>query len=249
MNLDLTEMSFSTFLSGNRKDYYPGLAIDAWGNYFIGGNTYSTVMETSPNAYDSVYGSSGDIVVVALSGGYFVDTDLDGVVDALDNCPDDPNTGQGDDDFDGIGNPCDQCPGFDDLADADGDQTADGCDNCTDIDNDGYGDPGFAANTCEEDNCPDIHNPDQADNDSDGVGNACCCTGNSGNIDADASELIDIGDLTRLIDFLYISTDLLACPKAGNVDGDLQGLVDIGDLTGLISYLYIPPNTPPAGCQ
>jgi hypothetical protein len=248
-NPELTEMSFSTFLGGNRRDYYPGLDIDASGNIFIGGNTFSTVLATSPNAFDSTYGGSGDIAVLALSGGFFVDTDLDGIVDALDNCPDDPNAGQGDSDTDGFGDACDQCPGFDDLADADGDQTADGCDECTDIDNDGYGDPEFAANTCEEDNCPDVHNPDQTDNDSDGVGNACCCTVVSGNVDADAVGLVDIGDLTRLIDYLYISTEVLACPKSGNVDGDLEGLVDIGDLTGLITYLYVPPNTPPAACQ
>ena len=39
------------------------------------------------------------------------DSDGDGVVDRLDNCPDDANPIQEDDDHDGIGNVCDQCFG------------------------------------------------------------------------------------------------------------------------------------------
>ncbi|MCH7690283.1 MAG: hypothetical protein IIA17_04465 [candidate division Zixibacteria bacterium] len=80
------------------------------------------------------------------------DTDLDGIPDSCDNCPDIPNPGQ---------------------EDADGDLIADECDECTDPDGDGFGSPGFAANTCPEDNCPDVYNPDQLDLDSNGVGDAC----------------------------------------------------------------------------
>jgi hypothetical protein len=39
------------------------------------------------------------------------DTDGDGIVDRIDNCPDVPNPGQEDDDGDGVGDACDQCFG------------------------------------------------------------------------------------------------------------------------------------------
>jgi PKD repeat protein len=76
-----------------------------------------------------------------------------------------------------------------------------------------------------------------------------CCVGESGNVDNDPAELVDIGDLTRLIDYLYISGTPPECLAEANVDGDAEGLVDIGDLTAVISYLYIPPNPVPAVCQ
>jgi hypothetical protein len=77
-----------------------------------------------------------------------------------------------------------------------------------------------------------------------------CCVGMRGNIDGDSEELIDIGDLTALIRYLYIPPNPEPwCMLEANVDGDLENLVDIGDLTALISYLYIPPNPAPAECQ
>ncbi|MEZ4465040.1 MAG: thrombospondin type 3 repeat-containing protein [bacterium] len=38
------------------------------------------------------------------------DADLDGVIDADDNCPTDPNPRQQDADDDGVGDVCDNCP-------------------------------------------------------------------------------------------------------------------------------------------
>jgi hypothetical protein len=77
-----------------------------------------------------------------------------------------------------------------------------------------------------------------------------CCTGFTGNVDGDDGELVDIGDLTALISFLYIPPNPEPlCIQEANIDGDSGGLVDIGDLTALISYLYIPPNPEPAPCQ
>jgi hypothetical protein len=102
------------------------------------------------------------------------------------------------------------------------------------------------------DNCITVANTNQADDDQDGIGNACesCCQGLAGNLDGDEGDLVDIGDLTALISYLYIppNTEPL-CVDAANIDGDVENLIDIGDLTGLISYLYIPPNTPPAPCE
>jgi hypothetical protein len=77
-----------------------------------------------------------------------------------------------------------------------------------------------------------------------------CCVGSTGNIDGDTGELVDIGDLTALITYLYIPPNPEPiCMAEANIDGDAEGLIDIGDLTALISYLYIPPNPEPADCE
>jgi hypothetical protein len=101
----------------------------------------------------------------------------------------------------------------------------------------------------ESDNCPTTHNPDQANQDEKGTGDACCCVTIAGNVDGDVLELVDIGDLTALISYLYIPPNPVPdCPIEANIDGDSDALIDIGDLTALISYLYIPPNPEPAVC-
>ncbi|UCC43360.1 MAG: SMP-30/gluconolactonase/LRE family protein [Candidatus Zixiibacteriota bacterium] len=74
---------------------------------------------------------------------------------------------------------------------------------------------------------------------------AICCEGMTGNVDYDPDDLVDIGDLTRLIDFLFISFEAPACAEEANIDG--EGAVDIGDLTKLIDFLFIS-FTPPAEC-
>jgi hypothetical protein len=77
-----------------------------------------------------------------------------------------------------------------------------------------------------------------------------CCVGLTGNVDGDEADLVDVGDLTALIAYLYIPPNPEpVCFEEANVDGDSGGLVDVGDLTALIAYLYIPPNPEPATCQ
>jgi len=77
------------------------------------------------------------------------------------------------------------------------------------------------------------------------AGNSCCI-GTTGNIDGSQSELVDLGDLTELIDYLFITTGkVLICPEEANIDGSVDGVVDIGDLTHLIGYLFINPDLVP----
>lgn len=101
-----------------------------------------------------------------------VDTDGDGVDDAVDNCPATSNSDQVDTDSDGLGDACDPCP-VDGYNDPDADGLCPSVDNCPfsynpgqdDADSDGVGDP------C--DNCAAVSNASQADADSDGIGDAC----------------------------------------------------------------------------
>ena len=144
-----------------------------------------------------------------------VDTDLDGVVDTLDNCPTVANPDQLDTDADGIGDACDD--------DKDGDGIPNASDNCPlvanpdqlDSDTDGAGD------ACDDDkdgdgvsdgsdNCPLAANADQLDTDGDGLGDVC-------DPDADNDGIANGSD---------------NCPLASNdgqEDGDEDGVGDACD--------------------
>jgi hypothetical protein len=73
-----------------------------------------------------------------------------------------------------------------------------------------------------------------------------CCVGTRGNVDCDAGQGVDISDLSRLIDNLFISFDPLCCVDEANIDG--EGTVDISDLSMLIDNLFISLNPLPS-CQ
>ncbi len=73
-----------------------------------------------------------------------------------------------------------------------------------------------------------------------------CCQGPSvGNVDNSADMLVTMGDLTVLIDHLFISLTPLTCVAEGNVDMSVDGLVTMGDLTVLIDALFISLNPLP----
>jgi hypothetical protein len=121
----------------NTETDQPTFAVDVTGDYKL---------ELVVN--DGEVGSVPDTMEVQVR----IDSDLDGVPDPVDNCPQKPNPEQDDLDEDGYGN---------------------ACDTCTDTDQDGYGNPDFPVNTCQQDNCPDIANSDQSDVDGDGMGDIC----------------------------------------------------------------------------
>ena len=74
-----------------------------------------------------------------------------------------------------------------------------------------------------------------------------CCVGLTGNVDDDPDDIIDLSDLTALIDYLFISFTPPACMEEANIDGDPEGTVDLGDVTGLIDYLFITFTEPAPG--
>lgn len=157
-----------------------------------------------------------------------LDSDGDGVGDAWDNCANLSNPDQADADRDGIG---------------------DICDACTDTDGDGFGNPGYAANTCLLDNCPTVYNPGQEDTDSDGVGDVCdsgCCSGRVGDANGSGGDEPTIGDISTMIDMLFISQspDVVGCMAEADINqsgGPNPAMADvtIGDISILIDYLFI----------
>jgi hypothetical protein len=80
---------------------------------------------------------------------------------------------------------------------------------------------------------------------------ACCgqfTGGYTGNTDCDPQGDIDLSDITRLIDHVYIGHAALCCPANGNVDGDLQNDINLSDITWLIDNIYIS-HKPTAVCH
>jgi len=66
-----------------------------------------------------------------------------------------------------------------------------------------------------------------------------CCYGTVGNTNCSHDEQPDISDITRLIDYLYISHDPLCCPPEADANGSGDPEPDISDITKLIDHLYI----------
>lgn len=49
----------------------------------------------------------------------------------------------------------------------------------------------------------------------------------------------NLTDITRMIDYVYISRAELCCRENGNTDGDIDGKVNLADITRLIDQVYI----------
>ena len=65
-----------------------------------------------------------------------------------------------------------------------------------------------------------------------------CCIGIRGNANCSPDDIPDISDITRLIDYLYLSHDPLCCEEEADANGS-GGEPDISDITRLIDYLYL----------
>jgi hypothetical protein len=66
-----------------------------------------------------------------------------------------------------------------------------------------------------------------------------CCIGNTGNVDYDESDGVDISDLTKLVNNLFVTFEPIPCFAEANTTGDAECTVDISDLTRLVNYLFV----------
>lgn len=60
-----------------------------------------------------------------------------------------------------------------------------------------------------------------------------------GNIDNSLDGVVDISDLTRYIDFLFLTFEPIDLVQLGDIDESHDGIVDIADLTRIINHLFI----------
>ncbi len=70
-------------------------------------------------------------------------------------------------------------------------------------------------------------------------GGGGCCIGQTGDTDCSGDGIVDISDLTRLIDYMFISLTPLCCHAQGNTDASPDNIIDISDLTRLIDHMFI----------
>ncbi|MEE8577326.1 MAG: T9SS type A sorting domain-containing protein, partial [candidate division Zixibacteria bacterium] len=66
-----------------------------------------------------------------------------------------------------------------------------------------------------------------------------CCVGTTGNVNSDQQDLVDISDLTLLVNHLFVTFESLECTGEANTNGDPTGTIDISDLTKLVNHLFV----------
>lgn len=74
-----------------------------------------------------------------------------------------------------------------------------------------------------------------------------CCVGFTGNTNCDVEDKVNLADITRLIDRIYLSKTVLCCEAAGNVNGDIEQKLNLADITRLIDHVYLSKQ-PTAPC-
>ena len=161
---------------------------------------------------DEAYYSGVRVFELDAIGGF--DSDLDGVVDSDDACPDDALD---DSDLDGTCDSDDICPGGDDASDTDGDSVPDDCDDCP-LD---AADDSDADGVCDSDDaCPG--GDDASDTDGDGTPDDCDDCPLDAADDSDGDGVCDSDD---------------ACPSedASGDDEDQDGCVDTIQVDGWTS--------------
>lgn len=74
---------------------------------------------------------------------------------------------------------------------------------------------------------------------SDDVMVAGCCVGSTGNVNVDAADVVNLSDVTVLVNHLFVTFDPLVCKSEANVSGDLSCQINLTDLMVLINHLFV----------
>jgi hypothetical protein len=237
-------LGFSTYLGGAADDHAYGIAVDDAGSVYVAGRTFSPDFPTF-NAFQSDFqGGDADAFVTRLNGagtGFIYSTflggnDYDGAYGvAIDDAEAAYVTGYTVSQDFPVQN---SFMGSLQSADADIFITKLSHAAGADWDNDGIPD--------DIDNCLGVVNSLQEDTDGDGIGDACCCVGRVGDANGSGDEQPTIGDISIIIDALFIRTDWSAIPCPAEADVNQSGGVNarpanitIGDISMLTDYLFI----------
>ncbi|MCB2229636.1 hypothetical protein KQH82_02895 [bacterium] len=73
-----------------------------------------------------------------------------------------------------------------------------------------------------------------------------CCIGNTGNVNNDAGNSVDLSDLIYLVNYLFLGGPAPECMASANVNGDTGCSVDLSDLIYLVNYLFLGGPSPAA---
>lgn len=180
-----------TTLRVTREEYDPNVT-----DSFLKFGMYTEIRDERVIYFDDITMSNHIYSSVVDWAAGVSDSDGDGVDDASDAFPNDPNESV-DTDGDGAGNNADTDDDGDGVADTDDAFPLDSSES-TDTDGDGTGDNADTDDDGDNiedeiDNCPLIANEDQADVDGDGQGNACDTDDDNDGV-SDADELQDGAD-------------------------------------------------------
>ncbi|MFQ6008853.1 MAG: hypothetical protein ACE5K8_07890, partial [Candidatus Zixiibacteriota bacterium] len=73
-----------------------------------------------------------------------------------------------------------------------------------------------------------------------------CCFGIRGNANGDPDDLINVVDVTYLVNYLFRDGPAPPCLQEGNVDGDIDETINVADVTYLVDFLFRGGSPPPA---
>lgn len=71
-----------------------------------------------------------------------------------------------------------------------------------------------------------------------------CCR-NRGDVNHDGLELIDIGDLSWMVNYMFTGGPEPPCMEEADINGDGLELIDIGDLSYLVNFMFTGGPPPP----
>ena len=68
---------------------------------------------------------------------------------------------------------------------------------------------------------------------------AGCCEGNTGNVNGDAGNAVNLSDLTALVNHLFVTFAPLSCRAEANTNGDAGCSISLSDVTRLVNHLFV----------